>query len=385
MRPVSVEWGHAGAEGGRIVDLFTIAMSMAVALGLLGADAALTANTLGVQINVPATVSGNGINRDFAEDVFSTEIARMVQTPSLLSPPSVRSSSEKSLVSVIAKSLNLDELTFAVQQTIGLQPVRLSGTIIAGERTRFIMTASSSQTGPFTIDLRSDDGDVVALVRRAAQLTIERVEPYRAALFHFTQAADARSGDFSLAESIAERDLAQPLRADTLDRRALFINLLGIIALMRNDISEADRRFSELVEKHPKFAIGYLNLAFLRVHQDRYDEALQVVHRMLKPRPLTDVPQLRCAAYVTLGVAAWAKGRHREAEASFARAVREYWGTTAGYEYWARMLIETGRPEEGAQKRRLGVANLPYFENFPEAAMLYFELDPHDNAPLTRW
>jgi tetratricopeptide (TPR) repeat protein len=366
------------------MDPMSIAMALALALGLLGADAALSANTLGVHINVPSELGSRGITREIAEEVFANEVARMAQTPSLLAPLEVRSSSEPTVIGAVAKALHLDEITFAMQRTIGLNPMRLTGTVMpADASTRFVMTASSSSTGSFMIDIKSVDSDYVELIRRAAQLTIERVSPYRAALYHFSEAAKSPKPDFSRTEVIAQRDLQEQLRTETVVRRAFFHNLLGIVALMRDDDRAADH-FQAAIDHMPTLAAAHLNLAFLDVYRDRYGVAIERVKGVLQPKPMTKVPQLLAAAYTTWGVAAWALGRHDEAEAKFAQAAEEYWGTAAAYDYWGDMLIALGRTSEGEAKKQLAIANLPFFENFPEVALLYFDLDPADDSPLVR-
>lgn len=366
------------------MDLFSLAIVLALAAGALGADAAINANTLGIYIKVPALTAATMIESEFAEEVFATEISRMMRAPSVLSSPSVRSSTEPSVVSVISKAMGFEHLTYAVQQSLGLEPVKLSGMLIPGDQLRFIMTASSSQTGPFTIDVRSNDGDAVGLVKQAAHATVERVEPYRAALYHFNEAVEANSNDFSAVERVAVRDQEQRLKKSVRERQALFDNLLGIIALMRNDLDDADRRFTTLVAEHPRFAVGHLNLAFLRIHQKRFEEATRSAHRMLSPRRLTRIPELVSAAYLAQAIAAWGDNDFHAAQDMFARAVKAYPGTTAAYEYWSRMLVEMGRLDEAEEKRQLGVANLPYFENYPEVAMLYFDCSPREQGELVR-
>lgn len=366
------------------MDITTIVVLAALGLGLVGADAAFSANTFGIQINVPPEIESRGINSQIAEDVFTAEVMRIAQIPSLLAPPAVRSTSERTIVGTIAKAVNLDDLTFAVQKALGMNPVRLTGALMPGEaKPRFFLSASSQTTGAFMIDIRSESGDYIELVRRGAQLALERAGPYRAALFHFIAAAENKE-DFTTAEAVAMRELAEPVRPDTIVRRAYIHNLLGIIALMRNNPVEAERQFREVIARDSSLAIGHLNLAFVQIHRDKYAEAIQSIRQIFEPRPLTKVPQIVTAAETTWGVAAWAQGRHVEAEALFERAVTSYWGTTAAYEYWAAMLDELGRKQEAEAKRRLAIANLPFFENFPEVAMLYFNLDHRDNQPLTR-
>jgi len=367
------------------MDLTTLGLLLALGFGLLGVDAALNANTFGIHINVPAELEAQGINQHIAEEVFTSEVIRIAQTPSLLAPPTVRSTSEKTIIGAVASSMNLDDVTFTMQKLLGLNPVRLTGALLHGEaRPRFFLTGATQATGAFMIDLRGESEDYIELVRRGAQLAIERAGPYRAALFHFAREADSIQPDFSVAETIALRELALAARPSTLVRRAYLHNLLGIIALMRNDPIGAERQFRDAISEGPKEAIGYINLAFVQVHFDHYRSAIETIRRVFEPDPLTEVPQLLAAAETTWAVSAWGDGRPAEAERLFEGAARRYMGATATYEHWAQLLERLGRKDEAAEKMRLAAAHRPYFDNYPEVAMLYFALTATNGDPLIR-
>jgi tetratricopeptide (TPR) repeat protein len=366
------------------MDPTSIALGLAMVFGLIGADAVMNANTIGVQITVPAQVAQAGMTREFAEDVFANEVHRINRVRSLLEPPTVRSSSEPTVVGVLAKSLNLDDFTFALQDLLGLGPVRLSGAVLTGPTgQRLLMTASSSAVGPFTVDVRGE-ADTDALLRRGAFAAMQRLQPYRAALHRFVELSDEGGTDFAEVQGVLERELGRPARPETVAQRAFMHNLLGIIGLMRNDLDLAERGFQAAIETKPDFGVGHLNLAFLRVHQDRYDESIAAVRRLLGGQGRPAIGPLAAGAHITWGVAAWGLGQRQEAARLFEQATRDYPGTTHAYEYWALLLRELGREAEADEKARIGAANEPFFENFPEVAMLYFWLDPHDQVPLRR-
>ena len=367
------------------MDLTTILVALGLLTGLLGADAALNANTVGVRFFVPQPVEETGISREVAEQIFTNEILKINRTPSLLAPPQVRSTSDPSVLGVIANTLKLQDITYALQSALGLSPLRLNGAVILvrGDQ-RLVITGSSPDFGPFTVDVR-EGADITDLLKRAAFGSIEQVQPYRAALHRFVQTVEAGGADYAAVSRIAERELARPARPQSRDQRAFLQNLLGIVALMNRDIPEAENRFTQALAIRPDLDVGRLNLAFVRTQQDRYEDALALLRPVVELRLSPPQPPVLAAAQITWAATAWAMGDIAEGERRFGEALRaDGGGAAVAYEHWATLLEEAGRPEAAAEKRALARAHPPTFENYPEVALLYFQLSARDNQPLRR-
>ena len=375
------------------MDIISIAAGVAMVFGLLTADAVVSAETVAVQITVPASVAQTGYSEDVAERIFTHEFETMNQTRSLLRPPVMRPARQPTIVGVIAGSLRLDNFTAALQDLLGLERMRIAGAVVAGapgEGQRLLINSSSAYSGAFSLDL-SERGDTDRLLRRAALETMERVQPYRAALFHFDQITRTGGNDYSAVVQLAERELSRPRRAEVLEERSFLENLLGIVALLNNDMDEAERRFRLSFSWNPSFAIGRLNLAFVHVERDRYQDAIDILKPLIASSagrrfPLlgTRVGPLQEAMHSTLGVALWARGDLDGAEAAFRRATREYPNSAGAYSYWARLLRERGDTVRAAEKAEIARVNALTFENYPEVANLYFWMSPRDNQPLQR-
>lgn len=376
------------------MDFISIATGVAMIFSLLTADAVVSAETVAVQITVPASVAQTGYSEDVAERIFTHEFETMNQTRSLLRPPVLRPARQPTIVGVIAGSLKLDSFTAALQDLLGLERMRIAGAVVVGapgEGQRLLINSSSAYSGAFSLDL-SERGETDRLLRRAALETMERVQPYRAALFHFNQINRTGGNDYSAVMELAERELSRPKRPEVLEERSFLKNLLGILALLNNDIDEAERLFRLSFRWNPSFAVGRLNLAFVHIQRDRYQDAIDILRPIIASSAGRRIPllgtrvggPLQEAVHSTLGVALWAQGDLDGAEAAFDRATREYPSSAGAYSYWARLLRERGHMLRAAEKAEIARANSLTFENFPEVASLYFWMSPRDNQPLVR-
>jgi tetratricopeptide (TPR) repeat protein len=375
------------------MDLISIATGGALIFGLLTADVVVSAETVAVKITVPASVAQTGYTEDVAEQIFTHQFETMNQTRSLLRPPVIRPARQPTIIGVIAGSLRLDNFTAPLQDLLGLERMRIVGAVVAGapgEGQRLLINSSSAYSGAFSLDL-SERGETDRLLRRAALETMERMQPYRAALFHFDQVTRLGGKDFSAVAQLAKRELTRPPRAEVLQERSFLENLLGMVALMNNDLEEAERRFRISFSLNPSFDIGRLNLAFVHVERDRYQDAIDILKPLIAISPARRFPLLSTRArplqeaiHSTLGVALWAQGDLDGAEAAFSRATREHPNSAGAYSYWARLLLERGDTVRAAEKAEKARVNALTFENYSEVANLYFWMSPQNNQPLVR-
>ncbi len=375
------------------MDPISIVTAIAMIFGLLTADAVVNAETVAVQIDVPASVARTGYTEDVVERIFVHEIEMITQTRSLLQSPSMRSSRKPTIVGVIANSLRIDNFTAALQDLLGLDRTRIAGAIVTsapGDRERLLINSSSAYSGAFSLDL-SEKGDTEQLLRHAAHDTMQRVHPYRSALFHFEQISASGGKDYSIVVQIAEREFSRPLRAEMLEERSFLQNLLGIVALLNNDLDEAERRFRLSFDRSPGFNVGRMNLAFVHVERDKYQEAINLLTPLIAGGlgqrlsiPSKRFALLQEAILNTLGTALWAQGDLDGAEAAYKRATREHPSSAGAYSYWARLLRERGDEQAAVEKEKIARVNALTFENYPEIANLYFWMSPRDNQPLVR-
>src|SRR3546814_6040819 len=91
------------------------------------------------------------------------------------------------------------------------------------------------------------------------------------------------SSDVCSSDLLIEKELAKTPTAAGHEHRALLENLLGIVGLLDRDQAVARRYFLKAQASDPGQPIGFLNCAFLDVHEDRFAEALKNVEKVIEP------------------------------------------------------------------------------------------------------
>ena len=107
------------------MDILTIGFLGAIFVGLMAGDAVISSNTMTVNVGLPPVVQQSGLTRGPAEELFVTELARITSIPSALPLPMPRVASRRTVVGAIAQPLMLTEMTSALQDLFGLQPIRI--------------------------------------------------------------------------------------------------------------------------------------------------------------------------------------------------------------------------------------------------------------------
>jgi tetratricopeptide (TPR) repeat protein len=366
------------------MDLTMLAAAVAVALGLMAADASMSSDKIMVDVAVPASYAQAGVNTDIVEAIYLAEIQQIIDTPSVVPPPAIRGTREKSLASSLADSLQLGEVGRSMQRMLGYDPAHIRASLIVEqETTKFIVVESSRSGKNFEISLKQHPGEpIVHLIKRGASETIYQLEPYLA-LVHAMQTAE-KPEDFTRLEASIKELLAALPNVPVSTQRSQYENLLGIIHLLINDVDGAAEAFNAAALSDTRNAVALLNLGFIECQRDRYAEAERIVRRIVEPTPLTQQPVLIGAAYMTWACGLMGQKNFAAADQKLAQSIKAYPYTSSAYELWADLRQEIGKPEEAAQMRRKARENSIYFEDFAEVAVLYFELSWRDKEALKR-
>lgn len=366
------------------MDLTMLAAAVAVALGLMAADASMSSDKIMVDVAVPASYTQAGVNTDIVEAIYLAEIQQIIDTPSVVPPPAIRGTREKSLASSLADSLQLGEVGRSMQRMLGYDPAHIRASLIVEQdTTKFIVVESSRSGKNFEISLKQHPGEpIVHLIKRGASETIYQLEPYLA-LVHAMQTAE-KPEDFTRLEASIKELLAALPNVPVSTQRSQYENLLGIIHLLINDVDGAAEAFNAAALSDTRNAVALLNLGFIECQRDRYAEAERIVRRIVEPTPLTQQPVLIGAAYMTWACGLMGQKNFAAADQKLAQSIKAYPYTSSAYELWADLRQEIGKPEEAAQMRRKARENSIYFEDFAEVAVLYFELSWRDKEALKR-
>ena len=367
-----------------MLDITSLIYAIIVGFGIFGLDAAWNADTVKTDVQVSDKLGSAGIKPEFATDVFDRELREVFSTVSLVKASVVRSSHDKTFVSIMAETVGLENATAAFQDLFGLQPLKILATLTTeGSLPRLEVLGEAGARGTFYLSLEAEVGETaVALIRRGAIGAATRLDPYQTALYLI----DPPVGEPDIAQARRVLDDAIAAQAPTPINaiRARFHNIRGIVALLEEDEMAAAKLFEQAVADDPDLVAAHLNLAFTRVEQDRYADAAMITRHILQAR-LNGLPvALVSAANTISGAVAWKQKDYQAAERFFATAVDAEPSVTDANIYWGRMLIEIGRAEEGRKRIRQGEANKAGFENYAEVATLYFWLTEKDNLPLQR-
>ncbi len=367
-----------------MLDLTSLIYALVVGFGIFGLDAAWNAGTVKTDVQISDTLGSAGIKPEFATIVFDRELREVFSTASVIKPPAVRSSHDKTFVSIMAESIGLKNATAAFQDLFGLHPVKIVATLTTeSTQPRLEIIGEAGERGSFYLSLEAETGETaVSLIRRGAIGAATRLDPYHTALYHL----DPPVGEPDIAQAKRVLDEAIAAQAPTTINaiRGRFRNLRGIVALLEEDKTAAAKLFEQAIADDPDLIAARLNLAFTRVEQDRYADAGMITRHILQTRQKGLPTALVSAANTIGGVVAWSQKDYAAAERLFAAAVDAQPTVTDANIYWGRMLTETGRVEEGQKRILQGEANESSFENYAEVATLYFWLTEKDNEPLRR-
>jgi len=387
--------------------LTTLIYTSLLALGVFSFDAWHHGGEINLEINIPKGygASETSITDTVAENLFLNEIADIDAVPTFVVKPRVRSTNEHTVVSMIGDMLGLKKMTLLIQRATGLEPLVINGSVTKRNDRYQLVLVSNPEAGAnqrLIQTIETSPGEpVVQMIRRAAPQAMLSYQDYLVCLY---LVGKATSGDLKTYEAsfekpgfegldllIQQRMLLQPTglagieASDNInERQAMFTNLRGMLALAQNDDKKAASLFEEALKIRSSFSIAALNLAFMRVHQDRYQDAIELVSALIKSGNLDGSPMMLGPAYTTWGVAAWGLGKQDEAAALFNTANVVNPRATLANLYWGEMLNRQGNTIEAAAKRKLALDNSKYFSPYAETAILFYRLTPDSNAALTK-
>lgn len=366
-----------------MIDLATLGLLSFALMGLIAGDAVLNANTLAVNITVPNRVAERGFTREVAEHIFAAEASRLVSAPSTLAAPTVRISSQRNVIGVLAEPLRLGEMTTALQDLFGLQPLRVRGVLLEEEgRQRLVLTVSNRDIPPRQVTVTRADQDPVALVRDGAHATFEIVSPYRVALTNFRAGVAGEPEALDRARAGVARALrGVPERGGTLDTAGL-LTITGLLQLFSGDAAAADTAFVRAADvpglTDAARSVGDMNLAFTAIAGRRPADALALARSARRHAERGEIRLAGFAAYVDLteALAAWAAGDLRRAEAFLRSAAERLPENDTPYVYLVELYRQTGQGAALAEAQRRLELSRTFSGTVPALAASLFWIEP---------
>jgi eukaryotic-like serine/threonine-protein kinase len=195
--------------------------------------------------------------------------------------------------------------------------------------------------------------DQLALSQVATGMVLDLQGNSEAALQTLSQAIDLNSinkiawyakfealksmGQFKEAKKFLESGIVR------FPKERLFVDALGEIYYIQGDYAAAEKAFRHSIKLEPDAVISYANLNAILLHQNRIDEALQVIQQGLEVRPGFNL-------YTNLGNTLFISGNHIAAAKAFESALAPNKGNPNSYIGWANfadtLLWIPGRTEE---------------------------------------
>jgi tetratricopeptide (TPR) repeat protein len=366
------------------MDLTTIVATFMVAFGLFTANAVVESDVVTVEFNVPSKYSNAGYGSEVAQNIFLSELRDILDTKSVTPGRVVRGTNDRTVVSALAESLKLQDMTYSLQRALGYNVARIHANIVHdGEETSLVVLGQVRKGKEFKFSItRRPDEPLVSLIRRGAHETAYQMEPYLA-LLYFVQASQS----CSILPKTTQLIHAQITNFSSTARsapRSQYQNLLGIAALFCSDSKTAREAFAAAIEADPASASAILNLAFVEIYEDRYVEAERVARRVLEPTPMAAPPEVISAAHLIWAAALVGQRKTAEAERQIAKSITLYAYSSSAYELWAQLKESQGDMLAAERMRNKAIENSLYFENYGELAVLYFEVAWRDGQPLER-
>jgi tetratricopeptide (TPR) repeat protein len=368
------------------VDLTTLLTVAGLFLSVVVGNAALFGDSLFVSLTVPKSVETRGFDRASAESLFAAEVSWYTRLPSILSTPSVSTSSTPSVAMAMAAPLKLQDLVHAVQTQVRSDVVNVSGAIVEPPEAKgltMLLVINNPPDPPIRLRLARPDGDFVGLVKDAARETMIWIAPYRVVVSDLKQAVSGDTGGLQRAVETALRGVSAPWDPSTpgATETVLLHNILAVLRILADDLPEAQRHFKLALEtpgaQPAAYGLVQTNQAFVAL-MARDPGAAQAFYQQARPRFTgTALAPVLGRFEVIEGMIAWQQGDAARAEALFRQAVAVRPTQVEQWYYLANLLEERGDKAGAEQAREAMATAMRFDQQFSSMAHTVFGLNLH--------
>lgn len=365
------------------MDPTTLLAAVLIAVGLLGTDAVLYSGSVQVDVVAPPEIKGISVDRSTVEAVFVAKLNEVAATQSVVRPPEMRSSADQGLGMALAEAANVQKVAFALQGALGYNPDQLRFSMYSdnGKLEALVSGGSHHITGFSNTMSPEKDEDLLTFVRRCALWGVSELAPYSTTLYLLQQ--HAADGNFTDVVALAQHALSLlPPTPHSFDR-ALFQNVLGLVALFKNDKQGARDQFDKAMLSDPTDPVPFLNAAFTDLQFDEYQRAVDRMTQLIRLAP-PENKVLLSTAYFTLGAAYMGLKDLKNADRMLAEAARIDPESSSAVHLWSEEKALAGDKAASARLGHEAMLRTATFENYAEVAALYFHLSWGDNEPVTR-
>jgi tetratricopeptide (TPR) repeat protein len=365
------------------MDLTTLATALLLALGLLGTEAVIHANSVVLEVTAPPKSDKLNIDATTIEDEFGDELFAIARVESVVEPPEILASRDQGIGMALAREAKLQELAYSLRGELGYKPDKLRLALFVEDGSlRGLVSGSSRRVGSFRhLLVPAKDEPILAFVHRCSRWGASQLAPYATSLYLLQK--HSADGDFTDPVALIEQAKAKlppsPVHFDL----SAFDNLLGIIALFKNDPKGAHALFETAIEEYPANAVAVLNAAFTELQLDEDPKAAERMRQLLATAPPKN-KVLLSTAYFTWAAAEMAKHDLVRADQLLAKAYQAAPESNTAIDLWADLKEMEGDKVAAAELRRQASVATITFENYAEVAALYFQLAWRDNQAVSR-
>jgi tetratricopeptide (TPR) repeat protein len=365
------------------MDLTTLAIAVLLGLGLLGADTVINSGSVSIEVAIAPKVDTISVDEPTLAAEFQDQFDAISSTQSLVRPMEIRSRDEQGIGMALAESLNAQKVGYALQRQFGFKPDTIRFTLFVDNGAlRGLVHGHSHLIGNINQVMVPLEGEaLIPFVQRCALWSASQLAPYSTAL-HLLQ-KHAVDGDFTDVIALIHRAKAllppTPISFD----RALFDNLLGLVALFKKDPHVARKAFDDAMFGDPTNPVPFLNAALTDMELDDNRKAADRMEALLRIAP-PENHVLLATTYLTLGAARLGLRDIPGADEMLAKAVEANPQSATAFTLWAEAKQLEGDQAAADRLERKAREASATFENYAEIAALYFHLSWRNGEPLTR-
>jgi len=366
------------------MDLTSLAAALLIALGLLGADAVMTADNLVVEVVAPPRSEKISIDEVTLEQTFEGQLRAISDTKSLVQLPEIRASRKQGIGMALAEAARVQGVAYALQTEMGYSPDRLRLALYVQNGTlQGLISGNGHTSGAFEqVLIPRDDESLPNFVRRAALTGASQLAPYTTALYLLQ--ARSHDKDFGHVLALAAQAKAKLPPNPVNRQRSLLENISGIVALFNNDAKAAKAAFAVALAADPTNPVAVLNMGFAEVEIDDYKDGAERMERFITATPPAN-KVLLATAYMTWAAAEMGLHNPARADELLAKALEIYPTSATGLDLWAEAKEQEGDHAAAKDLRlRALAATVDTFENYAEVAALYFHLSWENDVPIMR-
>lgn len=364
------------------MELTSLTLALVLGLGLLGADSVMRAGSVEVEVAIAPKVENISVDEHTLAWRFKDQLDEITSTASVVHPPEIRSRLDQGLGMALFEAVHAQNVAFALQRELGYNPDRIRFALfVENGAMRGLVSGNSHLVGNFSQVMNPNRGEnLMDFVRRCALWGGSQLAPYSTALYLLQQHASDK--DFTDLVTLVEHAKAVLPPTPTSFDRGLLDNVLGLVALFRNDPPAARKAFNDAMMADPTNPVPFLNAAFTDLEFNEYQKATDRMAELIRLAPPSN-KVLLATAYMTWGAARMGGHDLKGADRMLELATRVNPDSATAFGLWAEAKRLQGDQAAAERLDRLAHQASATMENYSEVAALYFHLSWGDNQPVT--